>query len=118
MNTITITDPVGLREAVNFAQAAGCVDELGRGLVRLFQTLTVGMTEHSKRTAEIGKDFAPHSFTFCIWDGERLRSNVVLVGGLIYAGPTAPGDGSAPSFSVDLAWAMGERPAHSWSIHT
>lgn len=84
---ITFTDPLGLHDVIAFAEVNHCTDELGRGLVRLLRTMTDSMTYNAhqqRRTAEIGKDFAPHSFTFCIWEGERLRSNVVLAGGLIY----------------------------------
>lgn len=118
MSKIIITDPVGLRDAIEFAQKAGCVDQLGRDLVKLLQVLTVGMTETNDRHAELSSDFAPLSQRFAIWEGARDREHLVLNGGWIYAGPGAPGDGSAPSFSVDLSWAMGQRPTHSWNVHT
>lgn len=119
MSTITITDPVGLREAIEFAQKAGCTDQLGRDLVKLFHCLTSGMTKDGDQVAHLGSDFAPLSMAFAIWRAEpRSRANLVLNGGWIYAGPGAPGDGSAPSFSVDLSWATGQRPAHSWNLHT
>jgi hypothetical protein len=41
-----------------------------------------------------------------------------LVGGLIYSGPGAPSDGSAPSFSVSLNPDAATGQKHTWSIHT
>jgi hypothetical protein len=41
-----------------------------------------------------------------------------LVGGLIYSGPGAPSDGSAPSFSVSLNPDAATGRKHMWSIHT
>ena len=41
-----------------------------------------------------------------------------LVGGLIYSGPGAPSDGSAPSFSVSLNPDAAAGRKHMWSIHT
>lgn len=118
MSTLIISDPVGLRDAIVFAQNAGCTDQLGRDLVKLLQVLTVGMTKDGDRKAELGTDFAPLSFSFAIWDGSGREQRLVLNGGWIYAGPDAPGDGSGPSFSVDLGWATGQRPTHSWNVHT
>jgi hypothetical protein len=118
MSEIILTDPIGLREAIAFAEANGCLDQLGFGLIRLLQTLTVGMTKDDERTAELGSDFAPYSQRFCVWDGARQQSNVVLAGGWIYDGPSAPGDGSFPSLSVNLARLMGNAPTHSWNVHT
>jgi hypothetical protein len=118
MSQIIISDPVGLREAIEFAQKAGCVDQLGRDLIKLLQVLTVGMTKDGDRKAELGSDFAPLSLRFAIWDGELSRETMLLNGGWIYAGPGAPGDGSGPSFSCDLSWAMGQRPVYSWNVHT
>lgn len=118
MSHILITDPAGLREAIAFAENAGCIDQLGRDLVNLFRVLTVGMTKENDRKAELGTDFAPHSFSFAIWEGVKDRQHLVLNGGWIYAGPGAPGDGSFPSFSVNLSYVMGQSPKHSWTIHT
>ena len=56
----------------------------------------------------LGKDFAPHSFSFAVYrDGQFLFN-----GGLIYQGPEQPADGSPPSFTVSLAEGTG------WFIHT
>jgi hypothetical protein len=124
MSAIIITDPVKLRHAIEFAQETGCIDQLGRDLCALFQTLTVGMTMDNERIAELGPDFAPHSMSFAIFDNAavthtgRERSNLVMNGGWIYAGPGAPGDGSGPSFSVNLEYVTGQAPKHKWSVHT
>jgi hypothetical protein len=119
MSQIIITDPVGLREAIEFATNAGCLDQLGRDVLRLLQVLTVGMTKDNNRTAELSSDFAPLSLRFAIWDGATCsRETMIFNGGWVYAGPGAPGDGSGPSYSVDLMWAMGQAPKHSWNVHT
>jgi hypothetical protein len=119
MSQIIINDPVTLREAIDFADRNGCIDQLGRDLLKLLRTLTVGMSRDNDRKAHVNKDFAPMSMSFAIWDGAIARENLVFNGGWIYAGPGAPGDGSAPSFTVNLNYVMGgEMPLHSWTIHT
>jgi hypothetical protein len=125
MSAIYISDPASLRKAIEFAEKAGCLDQFARDFVRLMQTISVGMTNQNNVVAEVGQDFAPHSFTFAIWRDVQLRydvrptrANLLLNGGWIYAGPGAPGDGSFPSLSVDLSWVSGQRPQHSWNIHT
>jgi hypothetical protein len=119
MNQILITDPVSLRQIIEFAETNGCIDQLGRDLVRLLRTVTIGMTAESNRTAHINRDFAPMSMTFAIWQGEIARENLLLNGGWIYNGPGCPADGSSPTFSVNLNYVMGgEMPPHSWTIHT
>jgi len=60
------------------------------------------------------KDFAPYSFEFCMMrknaDGEWARW---FNGGIVYHGEhDNGGDGSAPTFSVNLV------PTNGWSIHT
>lgn len=125
MSAIIITNPEKLREAIDFAVEAKCVEQLGIGLVRLFQTLTAGMKDDNKMVAQVSGDFAPHSLRFAIFrdmgwsfvDGPS-RSQLCLNGGWIYAGPGAPGDGSGPSYSVSLAWVAGQAPVHSWAVHT
>lgn len=114
MSQIIISDPVGIRDAIEFADKAGCIDQLGRDIVKLLRCLTVGMTKENNRTAELGYDFAPHSMSFAIRDGDTFIFN----GGWIYAGPGAPGDGSFPSLSVDLNSLSGNAPKHAWNIHT
>jgi hypothetical protein len=125
MSAILISDPASLREAIGFAIDNNCVEQLGVGLVRLFQTLTVGMTKDNNRVAQVLKDFAPHSLGFAIFDNVRIsfeekpsRCNFLMNGGWIYAGPGSPGDGSAPAFSVNLDYVAGHAPKHSWSVHT
>jgi hypothetical protein len=119
VSQIQITDPLRFREAMEFAVKAECLDQFAKDFHRLIQVLTVGMKPDGDQLAEISSDFAPHSFRFVIYRGfGRERGNVVLNGGWIYAGPGAPGDGSFPSLSVDLAWSVGQRPVHSWNVHT
>jgi len=60
------------------------------------------------------KDFAPHSFSI-VW--KRLNKenewSIWFQGGLIFHGPhDNGGDGSAPTFSVNLT------PMNGWSVHT
>jgi hypothetical protein len=114
MSEITITDPAGLRAAIDFAEQAGCTDQLGRDLIRLLRTLTVGMTKDNDRKAVLGSDFAPFSMRFAIFDGERFIFN----GGWVYDGPGAPGDGSFPSLTVNIGRLSGGRSVHSWNVHT
>ena len=131
MHRIVITDPVRLLTAIDFAQNNGCLDELGRSLCHLIQVCARSMQaaegkgrEDISITAEIGYDFAPMSLSFAIWadaplDWQRSQNaKLMLNGGWIYHGPGSPGDGSGPSFSVDLSWMTGQSPKHSWSIHT
>jgi len=55
-------------------------------------------------------DFAPHSFFWRIEYSSLEGWKPGLVGGLIYSGPGAPSDGSAPSFSVSLNPDAANRP--------
>lgn len=62
----------------------------------------------------------PYSLSWVIWRNAKVDiscdvSTATLVGGFIYHGPTSPGDGSAPAFSVSLDH---NAPTHSWGIHT
>jgi hypothetical protein len=126
MSAIIITNPEKLREAIQFAQENKCVEQLGIGLVRLLSTLTAGMTLTNDMVAEVSGDFAPQSMRFVIWRNTKwlyehaptVRDNFSFNGGWIYHGPTSPGDGSAPSFSVSLEYVAGHAPTHSWSVHT
>lgn len=60
---------------------------------------------------ELWPDFAPMSFTFDIKDRNTHRR--YMSGGLIYEGPDAPADGSAPSFTVSV-----DAGRVGWFIHT
>lgn len=71
------------------------------------------------RRVKLYWDFAPMSFAFDlvqVKSGETDYSRVYN-GGLIYHGPGAPGDGSAPSLSVDLDY-LANPGKHNWGIHT
>ena len=121
MSKIVFTDPEALAEIIRFAQDNNCAEQLGLDLLRLIQCVTIGMTKDGIRQAEIGKDFAPHSMSWCVWNGEPDRKNVVLVGGWIYEGPGVPSDGSFPSLTVNLESITGsraDRPKHRWLVHT
>jgi hypothetical protein len=61
----------------------------------------------------LGYDFAPHSFAFAMFrPGPGETRKFIYNGGLIYQGPSCPGDGSFPSLSVSLASGTG------WFCHT
>ena len=62
------------------------------------------------------KDFAPFSFGFSITKRQKDGTySHWFEGGLIYRGPGQPGDGSGPSFNVQVA---PSEKVHSWSINT
>jgi Domain of unknown function (DUF4120) len=63
-------------------------------------------------------DFAPHSFFWRMEYSSPDGWKPGLVGGLIYSGPGAPSDGSAPSFSVSLNPDASSGRKHMWSVHT
>lgn len=54
----------------------------------------------AKVRCRLYSDFAPHSFFWRMEYSSREGWKTGLVGGLIYSGPGAPSDGSAPSFSA------------------
>jgi hypothetical protein len=61
-------------------------------------------------TVELYTDFAPMSFIWAEYSPEHQRG---MLGGLIYHGAhDGGGNGSAPTFSVNLT------PSNGWSIHT
>jgi hypothetical protein len=69
----------------------------------------------------LGKDFAPHSFTFATYgpppprgerSGAKPNRKLMIHGGLIYQGPSAPGDGSFQTLCVSLT------PDNGWFLHT
>jgi hypothetical protein len=82
------------------ARALGLSDQLERQLNYL--------AGYDGSQCVLGYDFAPHSFSFCLYkpgtkDERKFRMN----GGLIYQGPNCPGDGSFPSLTVSLASGTG-----------
>lgn len=128
---ILFTDPVAFRDILLFAEKVGASDQLGRDLQRLFITLTGFMSRGADAdgkeqpvatgdiTARIGRDFAPYSLVWAVMRGHGREAHCLYAGGFIYDGPGAPGDGSTPSFSVNLGrLSPGGRPLHSWNIHT
>lgn len=106
---ITITDQQYYDEVRKFAEEQGILDDLEKQIKYLHHSPDI-------QRLTIGKDFAPHSFTFSLEvkvgqgkGGYRLLFN----GGIIYSGPGVPSDGSFPSLSVNIG-----KPKHGWSIHT
>ncbi len=73
------------------------------------------------RRVIIGKDFAPLSFDWALYrppvQSGKDRT-FVMNGGLIYHGPTCPGDGSSPSLTVDMDWSINGRRDSYWGLHT
>jgi len=59
----------------------------------------------------IHSDFAPLSFTFCLFNRE---GRFIYNGGFIYSGPDQPLDGSFPALCVSLD----NEHRVGWSIHT
>ena len=72
----------------------------------------------AKERCRLYSDSAPHSFFWRIEYSSPEGWKTGLVGGLIYSGPGAPSDGSAPSFSVSLNPDAAAGRKHMWSIHT
>jgi hypothetical protein len=72
----------------------------------------------AKARCHLCRDFAPHSFFWRMEHSSLDGWKPGLVGGLIYSGPGAPSDGSAPSFSVSLNPDAASGRKHMWSIHT
>jgi len=91
-----------LFDTLEFAQKVGRLNELLGLLSR------VSGFARDEEIVTILKDFAPHSFGFCVGKpGQDTRFN----GGIIYHGPLL--DGSRPeTFSIQLVETDG------WSIHT
>ena len=68
---------------------------------------------HHGNQCVLGKDFAPHSFSFAIYrPGPKDGRKFVFNGGLIFQGPSQPADGSFPSLTVSLSSGTG------WFCHT
>ena len=96
-----------------FARSIGADAELQKRLDFL-----AGFGDPAKVRCRLYSDFAPHSFFWRIEYSSPQGWKPGLVGGLIYSGPGAPSDGSAPSFSVSLNPDAATGRKHMWSIHT
>src|ERR1700724_3595303 len=91
-----IEDQEHLDKVREFARSVGAEDELQKQLDFLagFGADPPG--------GVFPRDFTPHSFFWRMEHSSPDGWKPGLVGGLIYSGPGAPSDGSAPSFSVSL----------------
>jgi len=98
----------------DFAGSVGAGAELQRHL----DFLASFGGDAAKVRCRLYSDFAPHSFFWRIEYSSADGWKTGLVGGLIYSGPGAPSDGSAPSFSVSLNPDAAAGRKHMWSIHT
>jgi len=93
-----------LREAAVHARDLG----LKKSLTSCFQTIR-NICRNYGGECELLTDFAPLSFSWAIYKGDRC----MLTGGMIFHGPhDGFGSGSAPTFSVSLS------PEHGWQLHT
>lgn len=92
-----------------FADKIGLRENFETALDRL-QTSVYGRPARVR----LYKDFAPYSFEFVKeYQAESGEWVTAYNGGLIYHGPhDRGGDGSAPTFSVNVT------PHNGWSIHT
>jgi hypothetical protein len=108
-----ICDPDYLESVRAFARRIGKHEQLQKQLDYLS---TYGETDEYETLCQLGKDFAPHSFSFRVLRVKRgdLESTATFRfnGGLIYQGPDSPADGSFPSLTVSLAEGTG------WFVHT
>lgn len=98
-----------LANIVAFATNTGQLEDLQDKLLYLEEY------GNPQTRAELSKDFAPYSFNFLMLKKhpETGEYKTWFNGGLIYHGPhDNGGDGSAPTFSVNLS------PHDGWSIHT
>lgn len=104
-----------------FAQESGRTEDFIRQLERLAwgdlsdEELTCWGRPCSKVRVTLFKDFAPHSFEFVkeVMYKDESEWNFQYNGGLIFHGShDNGGDGSAPTYSVNLT------PQDGWSIHT
>jgi hypothetical protein len=96
-----------LEQVREFARSMGLTEQLEHQLGYL-----AGYGDAHNQVV-LGYDFAPHSFSFALFrpgpkDERKFRFN----GGLIFQGPSCPGDGSFPSLTVSLVGGNG------WFCHT
>lgn len=109
-----------MREAESHACKLKCRASLDKQLAYLDQYGSLSWTQRDVSKCVIGPDYAPHSFTFCIFMRKRdeegnpvgdFSEQPLLHGGLIFhPGNTGPDE----SLSVELS----PQSAPHWSIHT
>jgi hypothetical protein len=109
-----IEDQEHFEKVREFARSVGAEAELQKQL----DFLSGFGGNAAKVRCHLYRDFAPHSFSWRIEHSSSAGWKSGLVGGLIYSGPGAPSDGSAPSFSVSLNPDAASGRKHLWSIHT
>lgn len=99
-----VLDQAYLDDTVRFAMEVGKVDSLIQCFDRL-QTIA----ENTNAKVCLGRDLAPHSFSFAI----NRETGCVINGGVIFHGShDGGGNGGAPTYSVSMS------PVDGWSIHT
>jgi hypothetical protein len=121
---LVIADPDHFASVCKFAAQIGLAGQLAGKLAYLDQYAYDPDGQEFQRRIEkkcvLGKDFAPHSFSFAIYQRDLKVENLGdaptwkfwFNGGLIYQGPDCPADGSFPSLTVSLAKGTG------WFVHT
>lgn len=109
---LNVKCPEKLEKVREFANTVGLRDQLESQL-RYLSIYGGGEEREDYCRCDLFDDFAPQSFTFCLYRTEEGKEPVFWFnGGLIYQGPDSPADGSAPSFTVSLASGRG------WFVHT
>jgi hypothetical protein len=99
-----------LEQVREFARSMGLSEPLERQLDFFADRRCWG----EKAQTQLSYDFAPHAFSFGVYglsNGEKPH-RLHLNGGLIFSGPSSPGDGSFPALTVNLSDSVG------WFTHT
>lgn len=114
--------PEYLDAVKRFAQTMGLADQLQSRLDYLnayaYHPDDTSFHCRTEKRCVLGKDFAPHSFSFAMYERDPEQPDnpdawkFWFQGGLIYQGPDSPANGSGPSFTVSLAEGTG------WFVHT
>lgn len=111
-----------LAKVREFAKSVGLLDQLERQLEYLGTYACHEENGSDYTRCELYSDFAPHSFSFCMFVKDKTKREgkqydkdgytFWFSGGCIYNGPSCPGDGSFPTLSVSI------EKRHGWGIHT
>ena len=104
-------------ECATLAKELGCAKSLDDTLEYLNTYANRPGCRYEKEgtRCKLFDDFAPHSFLFYMEHGDGQGGwKHWFTGGLIYHGPTSPGDGSFPALSVSLNKSTEPR----WEVHT
>ena len=89
---------------IKFAESVGAREKLEKTLKEMQER-----SDGGENTVTLYFDRAPYSFGF----DKQYPSGNILVGGIIYRGPTSSG-GSFPTLSVSVS----DRKGHYWDVNT